>query len=74
MIETEILYYSNFPFLRVSKGETVALRYRARSMVPIESRKPPVVALLVTTQADRTFVVFHATKIGYIMTIACSSI
>jgi hypothetical protein len=59
MIETKILHYSDFPFLRVYKGETIAPRYRARSLVPIKSRNRPVPALLVTALTNRTFVTTH---------------
>ena len=52
-IETEL-----FPY-RVFKRETVAIHYRAWTMVPIKCRNPPVVALPVTTHTNRTFVIAH---------------
>ena len=57
-IETEILYHLGFPY-RVFKRETVAIHYRAWTMVPIKCRNPPVEALSVTTHTNRTFIIVH---------------
>jgi hypothetical protein len=56
---SHFVHQSDFPFLSVSKGETVALRYRTRSMVPIKSRNRPVIALLVTALTKKIFVTTH---------------
>jgi hypothetical protein len=57
-IETEILYHLGFPY-RVFKRETVAIPYRAWTMVTVKCRNPPVLALSVTTHTNRTFIIAH---------------